>query len=634
MVALVAADRIERILVTDAHELAGIGAIRSLGRAGYRVTGFYSRQALAADGMPPALPPVAGSRYAAVVRAAPDPWLEQRAFAAALLTAARSGEFAALLPVSEAALVAAQSIRAELPAGLLLLMPRAEHLRYTLSKFHLNQAARQLAVPIPRTAFIFDGEPGGGWELGGLAALRYPLIVKTDNHLLPSGQYQRGRTLLVHEPAQTAAALLACREAGGAVIVQEHIRGRGAGAFVLRAHGRTLLRFAHRRLHEVPYTGGVSSLRASIHDPDLLALAERLLGGLSYEGVAMVEFRLDEAGRPFLMEINGRLWGSLALALHAGVDFPLAMVRAAKWSTALTPAADPRPAPEELAAPPDYPDGLRCRNVFPGELHYLRSVLGAPPGELGLAAKAAAVAEFLLLFLDPRVRYDYLWWQDPLPGVIQAAATGLHLLDKQLGRPARLLRQRRQNKQWASLLRDSADRRAPGLPPPERRPVLFLCHGNICRSPFAAAYFNRQLQERGLAGPPARSAGFVRPVDPRTPALLRGLAPAWGVDLGEHRAQPVGRELLAQAGAIFVMDAENYDELLAFAATAGPAFAAAVRSRVHPLGALLPATRSRLDPAACQISDPYGASPAVSHAVYKRLAAAVDALLDRWPRAR
>lgn len=622
MVALVAADRIERILVTDAHELAGIGAVRSLGRAGYRVTGFYSEAALRADGMPPGLPPVGGSRYAAVVRAAPDPWTEQRAFAQALLAAARSGQFAALLPVSEAALIATQSIRAELPAELLLLMPRAEHLRYTLSKFHLNQAARQLGVPIPRTAFIFDGEPQSPWELSGLAGLRYPLIVKTDNHLLPGGQYQRGRTLLVREPAQTTAALLACREAGGAIIVQEHIAGRGAGAFVLRAHGQTLLRFAHRRLHEVPYTGGVSSLRASIHDPDLLALAERLLGGLAYEGVAMVEFRLDEAGRPFLMEINGRLWGSLALALHAGVDFPLAMVRAARGSTALTATATASAA--AVAAPPDYPDGLRCRNVFPGELHYLRSVLGAPSAELGLGAKAAAVAEFLLLFLDPRVRYDYLWWQDPLPGIIQAAATALHLLDKQRGRPAHLLRQRRQKRQWADLVR------AARLPPREPRPALFLCHGNICRSPFAAAYFNRQLQARGLAGPPAQSAGFVRPQDRRTPALLRGLAPAWGVDLGEHLSQPVTRELLEQAGALLVMDAENYDELLAFAGAIGPGFARSVRARVFPLGALLPQARPPSDPGGCQIADPYGSSPAVSHAVYKQLAAAVEALLTHW----
>jgi protein-tyrosine-phosphatase len=312
------------------------------------------------------------------------------------------------------------------------------------------------------------------------------------------------------------------------------------------------------------------------------------------------------------------------------------MVRAAKWSTTLTQAAvaDPDPAPEQFPAPPDYPDGLRCRNVFPGELHYLRSVLGAPPAALGLFAKAKAVAEFLLLFLDPRVRYDYLWWQDPLPGVIQAAATGLHLLDKQLGRPARMLRQRRQKQQWARLVRDLQDRRDPPLPPREPRPVLFLCHGNICRSPFAAAYFNLRLQARGLAGPRALSAGFVRQRDRRAAALLRGLAPAWGVDLGEHLAQPVSRELLAQAGAIFGMDAENYDELLEFADTAGPAFAAAVRSRVYALGALLSPAQSQLSPDACQIRDPYGASPAVSHAVYKQLAAAVDALLDCLPKAR
>ncbi len=611
MVALVAADRIERILVTDAHELAGIGAIRSLGRAGYRVTGFYSQAALRADGIPPFLPPVRGSRYAAQVRAAPDPWTEQRAFAKELLAAARSGRFDALLPVSEAALVATQTIRAELPADLLVLMPRTEHLRYTLSKFHLNQAALQLGVPIPKTAFIFDGEPGGRWDQSGLCELRYPLVVKTDNHLLPSGEYRRGRTLGVGDSAQAAAALLSCREDGGAVIVQEHIPGRGAGAFVLRAHGRTLLRFAHRRLHEVPYTGGVSSLRQSTRDPELIALAERLLQGLGYDGVAMVEFRVDESGHPFLMEINGRLWGSLALALHAGVDFPLAMLRAAM-------AKDPADIPA-TAEPPQYPYGLRCRNVFPGELHYLRSILGAPPSALRAVDKAAAVAEFLLLFGDPRIRYDYLWWSDPLPGLIQSAATGLHLLSKQLGAPARLLRRRRQAQSWQHLasceLRPETD--------PATRPVLFLCHGNICRSPFAAAYFNQQRERRGRRWLPAMSAGFLGPGGRRTPVLLQGLAPSWQVELGSHRSQEISRELLSAAGAIFVMDAQNYAELLAL----DPGAAA----RTYALGGFLPPADSRPRPAAApEIADPYNTSPARSQAVLRQIAAAVDGIFTRW----
>ena len=46
--------------------------------------------------------------------------------------------------------------------------------------------------------------------------------------------------------------------------------------------------------------------------------------------VAMVEYKLDAAtGTAYLMEINGRFWGSLQLAIDAGVDFPLLLVRCA-----------------------------------------------------------------------------------------------------------------------------------------------------------------------------------------------------------------------------------------------------------------------------------------------------------------
>lgn len=56
------------------------------------------------------------------------------------------------------------------------------------------------------------------------------------------------------------------------------------------------------------------------------ALYERtinLLDAFGWSGVAMVEYKVDErSGEPVLMEINGRFWGSLQLAVDAGVDFP------------------------------------------------------------------------------------------------------------------------------------------------------------------------------------------------------------------------------------------------------------------------------------------------------------------------
>jgi len=46
------------------------------------------------------------------------------------------------------------------------------------------------------------------------------------------------------------------------------------------------------------------------------------LSGDQWHGAAMVEFKVRPDGRPYLMEINPRFWGSLQLAIDAGVDFP------------------------------------------------------------------------------------------------------------------------------------------------------------------------------------------------------------------------------------------------------------------------------------------------------------------------
>jgi predicted ATP-grasp superfamily ATP-dependent carboligase len=65
-------------------------------------------------------------------------------------------------------------------------------------------------------------------------------------------------------------------------------------------------------------------------DPRLLEEAERLLEGLKWHGVAMVEFKHDARdGVPKLLEVNGRFWGSLQLSVDAGVDFPHLLYRQA-----------------------------------------------------------------------------------------------------------------------------------------------------------------------------------------------------------------------------------------------------------------------------------------------------------------
>jgi hypothetical protein len=62
----------------------------------------------------------------------------------------------------------------------------------------------------------------------------------------------------------------------------------------------------------------------------LVERSPRRCSTLGFEGVAMVEYKVETAsGTPYLMEINGRFWGSLQLAVDAGVDFPRLLAESA-----------------------------------------------------------------------------------------------------------------------------------------------------------------------------------------------------------------------------------------------------------------------------------------------------------------
>jgi hypothetical protein len=145
------------------------------------------------------------------------------------------------------------------------------------------------------------------------------------------------------------------------------VGGRGKGVFAHCEHGRAVAWFAHERLRDVRPSGSGSSLRrAAPLDPRLLAPAERLLCEMRWHGPAMVEFRDDGAQEPFLMEVNGRFWGSLQLAIDAGVDFPRL------WLAILTG--------QSVGEPPRYRDDVVLRWLWGDVKRFLYIVAGRPAG--------------------------------------------------------------------------------------------------------------------------------------------------------------------------------------------------------------------------------------------------------------
>lgn len=203
------------------------------------------------------------------------------------------------------------------------------------------------------------------------AALGFPCIVKARHSSVREGDVllQAPDPAYVTDAASLERAVLGARLGSVWPIVQSIVPGRGKGIFALCDHGEPVAWFAHERLRDVRPAGGGSSLRRSVPlDERLRAPAERLLRAMQWHGPAMVEFRDDGVGEPWLMEVNGRFWGSLYLAVAAGVDFP------SRWVALLLG--------EPVAPAAPYATDVTLRWLW-GDVKYLVSVLAGRPSGYG-----------------------------------------------------------------------------------------------------------------------------------------------------------------------------------------------------------------------------------------------------------
>ena len=84
------------------------------------------------------------------------------------------------------------------------------------------------------------------------------------------------------------------------------------------------------------------------------------------------------------------------------------------------------------------------------------------------------------------------------------------------------------------------------------RSILFICIGNICRSPIAEGLLKHALPDKAVL-----SAGINalvgEPADPLSVQLMR----EHGIDIGAHRARSLAAWMLTDADVILTMDGEQ-----------------------------------------------------------------------------
>ena len=346
----------EPVLVLDGQTEQALACVRSLGRAGHPVLVASGRR----------FPLAAWSRYClARFRLADE---TPAAFAALRAWAVTQG-VQIVFPLTERACLLCNLDReAWKAAGMALGCAPQELLLQAFDKVRTLEAARACGVHTPPSRV-----PGSLADARAAAAeLGFPCVVKSrfshawdGTKFLPDPGPGYARDMTELESATEAR-----RQGATWPIIQGFVPGQGKGVFALFDHGRAVAWFAHERLRDVRPSGSGSSLRRSAPlEPRLLEPAQRLLAGLKWHGPVMVEFRDDGVHSPYLMEVNGRFWGSLQLAIAAGADFP-------QWWAAILKG---RPVERRTR----YATGVTVRWLWGDVKRFLYILAGAPPGYPG-----------------------------------------------------------------------------------------------------------------------------------------------------------------------------------------------------------------------------------------------------------
>ncbi|HWW13950.1 MAG TPA: hypothetical protein VN310_04745 [Candidatus Dormibacteraeota bacterium] len=97
---------------------------------------------------------------------------------------------------------------------------------------------------------------------------------------------------------------------------------------------------------------------------------------------------------------------------------------------------------------------------------------------------------------------------------------------------------------------------------PSARAFLFVCYGNIMRSPMAERMLKHALSQYHQEGITVASAGIHATPGTEAHPRARAAAPVFGLSLDDHRSKLLTAEMIASADAVFAMDFQNQAELL------------------------------------------------------------------------
>lgn len=498
-----------------------LATVRSLGRKGIEVHAApYNLRS-----------PALSSRYISKVHRLPYYLNDGADWIAALQKLMAFEQYNFVIPCEERSLLPLFKHQQLLPPGAALAIPSAEALDVFFDKVNTRACATHQGVPVARGKVLEAQDTAESI----LEKLTLPLVGKSRKSYSWPDLYVRTSVKMLCSCGELAQWITENKTQAGQVFLEEVVTGYGLGLSVLCHHGEVLQAFEHHRAHEQM---GSSYYRnsAPIHLGRLEAV-KKMVGAVAYTGLAMFEFKHDAgSGKWALLEVNARVWGSLPLPVAIGVDFPYRLYQLM---------AEGKRTPE-LA----YRTSVYARNLV-SDLWQLRAATqqNSQTERATLSAIASWFADLPRLLVG-REYHDAWTWDDFKPGVVEIK----QLVDDKLlsGSPTKKFKELLSSKQVVELLQEFHKK--------NRQPaqVVFVCQGNICRSPYAE-YKAKQLfadQQEKIA---FSSAGMLPRNHRPSPANAVAAAATLGIDLAPHQSRNLTDAILNQVQLIVIFDEINFD---------------------------------------------------------------------------
>ncbi len=346
-----------RVLLLGNDDRVLLAVARGLGREGLTVHIAWC------DPDSPAL----RSRYVTQYHALPAYQPQSVEWLESLNGLAEQEDYDLVIPCNDFAVIPLQNQRESLRSGTLWYLINDEAFDIAFDKANTSNVARALAIKTPLEYSVTHDQINAVAcqdEVTQIAGetLRFPVYVKPRSSITETDVENKRSAQRIESAAELAESFREGTPDDG-LLIQENFVGVGIGVEVLASQGKVLMQLQHRRLRET--IDGGSTYRESIAEiAELTEATAKLVARLDYTGVAMFEYRFCPETKDWVfLEINGRFWGSLPLAIASGANFPFGLYQLLVNN--------------ETTFDNSYKVGTRCRNLVT-DLRAYRKQTGTP----------------------------------------------------------------------------------------------------------------------------------------------------------------------------------------------------------------------------------------------------------------